>query len=320
MERREFLANTALATVGSALSVGVPVLACGPELRLGGGLPAAIATWKFGQKATATAGKVLLEGGSSLDAVEKGINTVELDPMVNSVGYGGLPNEDGVVQLDAMIMYGPTHAAGAVASLEEIATPISVARQVMELGKPTFLVGPGARDFAVKNGFKRQDLLTLESKKKWEEWKKRKGQGTPPSHDTVGVVAIDREGRVTAGCSTSGLSFKKPGRVGDSPVIGAGAYCDNDVGGAAATGNGDLMIRFCLTFHVVELMREGLSPPEACRAALERMIKKNARTSAAIVALNKKGEFGAAQTGEPFHYAIWNKTTDQLLTIRETKE
>jgi isoaspartyl peptidase/L-asparaginase-like protein (Ntn-hydrolase superfamily) len=314
MNRRDFLTETTLAATGTALAIGSKLYSAEPAAPPI--LPAAIATWEFGRKATTVAGKILSNGGNSLDAVEKGINVVELDTSVNSVGYGGLPNEEGAVQLDAVIMYGPTHAAGAVASLEGIATPISVARKLMEKGKPTLLVGPGAQEYALKSGFQKQDLLTPESKKRWDAWKQRRQRPDPSeAHDTVGVVAIDKEGRITAGCSTSGLPWKMAGRVGDSPIIGAGAFCDNDIGGAAATGNGDLMMRFCLSFHVVELMRQGQSPKQACETALQRMIQKGARTDAAIVALNKKGEFGAARIGIKFQYAVWTKDVDEVVTI-----
>jgi isoaspartyl peptidase/L-asparaginase-like protein (Ntn-hydrolase superfamily) len=281
-------------------------------------VPAVISTWVFGKKGNAVAAKILREGGNSLDAVEQGINAVELDPEVDSVGYGGLPNAEGVVELDAMIMHGPTHTAGSIASIRDIATPISVARKLMEQPRPTLLVGPGARAFALQMGFQPQELLTPKAKKKWEEWRGKQSQ-PPPSHDTIGMVAIDAKGNITAGCSTSGLPFKRPGRVGDSPIIGAGAYCDNDVGGAGATGNGDVMLRYCLTFLTVELMRQGLSPQQACEGALRRIVAKGQVDEAAIVALNKKGEFGAAKLGpKDFPHAVWNAQTDELRVIKQS--
>ena len=315
--RRDFLTSAAGASVGTAFFGGAAALGQETSKRETV-VPAVIATWVFGRKGTVPAAKVLADGGSSLDAVEKGINVVELDPEVDSVGYGGLPNAEGIVELDAMIMHGPTHRAGAVASVRDIATPISVARKLMEEPRPTLLVGPGARAFAMEKGFQPQDLLTPHAKKKWEDWL-RKQKEAPKSHDTIGMVAVDRKGDITVGCSTSGLPFKRPGRVGDSPIIGAGAYCDNDVGGAAATGNGDVMLRYCLTFMAVEFMRQGLSPQKACEGALHRIVAKNQVTDASIVALNKQGEFGAAKIGRPdFPYAVWNPKVEELRSIKQS--
>lgn len=315
--RRAFLADAAQASVTTALlgvSTAIGQETVKPEVTT----PAVIATWVFGRKGTVAAGKVLRDGGSSLDAVEKGINVVELDPEVDSVGFGGLPNAEGIVELDAMIMHGPTHRAGSVASIRDIATPISVARKLMDEPRPTLLVGAGARTFAVQKGFQPQDLLTPHAKKKWEEWL-HKQKEAPPSHDTIGMVAVDSKGDITVGCSTSGLPFKRPGRVGDSPIIGAGAYCDNDVGGAAATGNGDVMLRYCLTFLAVELMRQGLSPQKACEGALHRIVAKHQITDAAIVALNKRGEFGASKIGRPdFPHAVWNLKTEELRNLKQS--
>jgi L-asparaginase/N4-(beta-N-acetylglucosaminyl)-L-asparaginase len=315
--RRDFLTSTANASLGTAL-LGIATAQGQESGKQTATIPAVIATWVFGRKGTVAAGKVLTEGGNSLDAVEKGINVVELDPEIDSVGYGGLPNAEGIVELDAMIMHGPAHRAGAVASVRDIATPISVARKLMEEPRPTLLVGPGARTFAVQKGFQPQDLLTPHAKKKWEDWL-HKQKESPKSHDTIGMVAVDAKGDITVGCSTSGLPFKRPGRVGDSPIIGAGAYCDNDVGGAAATGNGDVMLRYCLTFMAVEFMRQGASPQKACEGALHRIVAKNQITDASVVALNKRGEFGAAKIGRPdFPHAVWNLKTEELRSIKQS--
>lgn len=291
--------------------------ACSGTRRAPPKLPAVISTWEFGQAANAEAWKILADGGNSLDAVEQGVNHAELDPSIMSVGWGGLPNEDGEVTLDAMIMYGPTHVAGAVGCLKSIRTPISVARKVMEKTKHTFLVGDDAKTFALKLGFKEEELLTDAAKKVWEKWKADPKRSTFWTHDTIGMVAIDKEGRVTAGCSTSGLGWKIRGRVGDSPIVGAGAYCDQDVGGAAATGNGDWMMRFCLSYSAVEFMRAGKSPDDACRAALKRMTDKNIDVGACLVALNASGEFGAAKIGaRPFPHAVRNADADEVRTIK----
>jgi len=280
-------------------------------------LPCVISTWDFGQKANSDSWAVLEKGGSALDAVEKGINNAEMDPDNLSVGFGGLPNEVGEVTNDAMIMWGPTHAAGAVGCLKRIKRPISVARKVLEKTKHTFLVGDDATAFAVLNGFEEETLLTEKAKKRWEEWKKNPKRTDFWNHDTIGMVAIDKNGDVCAGCSTSGLAWKIRGRVGDSPIVGSGAYCDNDVGGAAATGNGDVMMRFCPTLLAVESMRNGISPTEACVLSLRRIRDKGYRVGACLIAVNKKGEFGAAKIGErDFPHAVRNAELDEVRTIR----
>ena len=275
--------------------------------------PCVISTWSFGKKANEAAWKFQQ---SALDAVEKGINVVELDPKVNSVGYGGLPNEDGEVTLDAMIMDGATHRAGAVGCLKKIKTPISVARKVMEKTKHTMLVGADALEFAKKMGFVEEDLLTEESRKLWENWKANPERERFWSHDTIGMVFIDTKGNVAAGCSTSGLAYKIAGRVGDSPIVGAGAYCDNTVGGAAATGNGDIMMRFCPTYQAVEFMRGGAHPKEACEMALKRITDKGFETTACLVALDRSGRYGAAKIGKmPFQFAVRTPNVDSVFTI-----
>lgn len=280
-------------------------------------IPVVISTWNFGEKANKIAYDILDKGGSALDAVEKGINEIELDPSVTSVGYGGLPSEDGEVELDAMIMWGPKHEAGAVGALKYIKTPISVARRVMEKTKHTLLVGDGALEFALKEGFKKEELLTESAKKAWEDFKKDK-KDLFRKHDTIGVVAIDKDGNICAGCSTSGLAFKLKSRVGDSPIIGSGVYCDNDIGGASATGNGDFIMRFCLSYSAVEFMRQGLSPTKACEAALQRAKEKGIIEKACLIALDKKGEFGAAKLGvQSFPYAVANKDLQTVYTIAE---
>ena len=280
-------------------------------------LPCVISTWSFGQKANADAWKILAEGGSALDAVEKGINNAELDPANTSVGYGGLPNQAGEVTLDAVMMWGPTHKAGAVGCLKKIKTPISVARRVLEKTTHTFLVGDDAGSFAKAEGFRETNLLTPNAKRAWEKWKANPRRKDFRNHDTIGMIAVDKNGDIGAGCSTSGLAWKIPGRVGDSPIVGSGTYCDNDIGGAAATGNGDVMMRFCPSFLAVELMREGASPAEACARSLARITKKGYKASACLVAVNKKGEFGAAKIGRSnFPYAIRNGTVDEVRKVR----
>ena len=282
--------------------------------------PAVVATWSFGKQAVEVAGRTLLDGGSLLDSVEKGINVIELDSDEQSVGYGGLPNADGIVELDAAIMDGKTHNVGSVAGLKHIKQPISVARRVMEASPHAMLVGDGALAFAIAQGFPQAHLLTEAAKAKWEAWRKQQEQGpAPDSHDTIGLVALDENGDVAAGCSTSGLGYKHPGRVGDSPLIGSGLYADNDIGGAAATGLGEEILKFCASFLVVEFMRNSHPPMEACEKVIERILQKKTgdrNASIALVALNKHGEFGAASTDARFPYAIWTPDLCEVRTVR----
>lgn len=283
----------------------------------GSGAPAAIATWRWGLVATAAGGPVLAGGGGALDAVEAGINAVELDPEVPTVGFGGLPNAAGEVEVDALIMRGSGLEVGAVAAVRGIATPISLARRVMDRSRHAFLVGDGALAFALDTGFEPRDLLTEPSRERWEAWLRDPEQRVRPAHDTVGMVALDASGSMAAGCSTSGLPFKEPGRVGDSPLVGAGAYCDDRAGGAAATGDGDAMLRFCLSFAAVESMSEGLSPADACKAALRRMVDAGVEAEAAVIALDPEGHFGAAVIGrESFNYAVWAPGLDELRQVQ----
>ena len=250
LDRRDFMKSMA-ATAALA----------GVEARPGAAAeagPVFLATWVHGQPANERAAEVFQKGGSLLDAVEKGINVPEDDPKVMSVGYGGLPNEEGEVELDASIMDGARHRAGAVCNLHHIKNPISVARQVLEKTRHTTLAGDGAFRFALKMGFQPQQLLTPESLQKWQDWKtdpKRKTFWlTAENHDTIGMVATDGKGHVVSGCSTSGLAWKIAGRVGDSPLVGCGVYADDHVGAASATGDGDLMTNYCASISTVHYM------------------------------------------------------------------
>ena len=271
--------------------------------------PIYIATWPFGAEACEVGWKVLAEGGTALDAVERGANAVELNPNVVSVGYGGLPNADGVVELDAAIMNGPGHSCGAVAGMTGIRRPISVARRVMETTPHVMLVGQQARRFALRSGFAEEDLTTPESRKRFQEWKR--GRSEPDvahfdddSHDTVGVCALDSHGNLAAGCTTSGLSWKLPGRVGDTPIIGSGLYVDNAVGAAAATGNGDEIMKACLSYRVVMLMDQGQSPQAACEEAIRYLLRKrpdHQDQGASVIAVSREGRIGQAATRSGFH-------------------
>lgn len=268
---------------------------------------------KWGKKVLQPAFEILQGGGNVLDAVEKGANVVELDPEDMSVGYGGLPNEEGVVQLDASVMYGPTHGCGSVAALERIKTPCSVARLVMDRTDHIHLVGEGALRFAKAHGFKEEDLLTEQARLKWLKWKENlsnEDDWFPPADGkydeeeeratgTINVLGIDGEGNVAGITTTSGLAWKIPGRIGDSPIIGAGLYVDNAVGAAGATGRGEEVIRTCGSFFVVEKMRAGMSPQEACEAICQRIIEINGGPEKVdftdkFIAVNKDGEIGCA--------------------------
>jgi N4-(beta-N-acetylglucosaminyl)-L-asparaginase len=278
-----------------------------------------ISTWNFGEVANKAAWSVLEKGGRALDAVEAGVKVPEADPEVDTVGYGGVPDRDGRVALDACIMDEKGNA-GSVCSLEHIMHPISVARMVMERTPHVILVGEGAFEFAIKNGFKSENLLTEKSKAKWQEWLKT-AQYKPvinvENHDTIGMLALDKQGDMSAACTTSGLAFKMRGRVGDSPIIGAGLYVDNEVGAATSTGLGELVIRACGSFLIVELMRQGATPQQACEEAVKRIIKKNADVKdiqVGFLALNKQGDIGAYSIQKGFQYAV---TTEGKVALRD---
>ena len=230
------------------------------------GEPMVISTWNFGVRANKKAIEVLKAGGTALDAVQQGVMVVESDPTVTSVGYGGLPNAAGVVELDASIMNGNDLECGAVAGLSGFENPVSVARKVMDDTPHVLIVGSGARQFALSKGFQERDLLTRQSRTAWQEWRvKQKKRERTEDHDTIGMVAIDRRGQMAAACTTSGLAWKIPGRVGDSPLVGHGLYCDSDVGGAAATGIGEEVVKVCGSYQVVEYMRQGVHTQEAVK-------------------------------------------------------
>ena len=300
-------------------------------------MPIVISTWDFGIAANKEAWKVLGSGGRALDAVERGVRVPEADPTIQTVGFGGMPDRDGHVTLDACIM-DEMGNCGSVAGLEHIVHPISVARLVMEKTPHVMLVGEGALQFALENGFKKENLLTPDSEAAWKEWLKtakyepvmnienkkyeqaapKKLPGNQYNHDTIGMLAIDSKGNLSGACTTSGMAFKLHGRVGDSPLIGAGLYVDNEIGGATSTGVGEEVIRNVGSFLVVELMRQGYPPEEACKEAVMRIIKKKPETAKQIqvgfLALNKKGEYGAYAIQSGFSYAVCtSKKTDLLI-------
>jgi isoaspartyl peptidase/L-asparaginase-like protein (Ntn-hydrolase superfamily) len=285
-----------------------------------------IATWPFGQMAVKTAVPLLQQGKPALDAALAGAQAVEDDPKVNSVGYAGLPNAVGTVQLDACVMDGQTLNCGAVGGLENIRHPAALARRVMEKTPHVLLVGEGARQFAVQQGFPLDNLNTPESLATWEKGRKRdKNPEEPPpdSHDTVAVLALDQKGNLGGVCTTSGLAYKLPGRVGDSPLIGHGLYVDNTAGAAGATGVGEEIIRIGGSLLIVEAMRAGRSPQEACEQAVRKVNAVAVRRGVhparvAFLALDPMGRVGAACTARTnFQYAVGRGDKVELLKAKE---
>jgi len=304
--RRQFLELWALGLPALALAPRVAAQAQSPPARGAPRRPLVVSTWSHGLAANEAAWAILAQQGRALDAVEAGVRVSEADPNVDSVGLGGLPDRDGHVTLDACIM-NERGECGSVACLEQIKHPTSVARLVMERTPHVMLVGEGALRFAREQGFAAEDLLTPRAKAAWEEWRKQHGVTSPPSHDTIGMVAVDAEGRLGGACTTSGLAFKMHGRVGDSPLIGAGLYVDNEVGAACATGLGEAVIRILGSFLIVELMRGGLTPAEACREAVARLVTRtpdDGSLQVGFLAIDKHGDIGACSVRPGFQYAV----------------
>ena len=293
--------------------------------------PLFVATWKFGKAVSDKALQVARTGHTMLDAIEQGIWVSENDAANSTVGYGGTPNADGKVELDACIMSGPDHAAGCVAALQDILHPISIARKVMTESPHAMLMGSGARKFALEQGFEKTDMLSENAKKRFEKWQKESRKSKAPhqdggddrkredrggdgvhelNHDTIALIGIDSKSNLYGGCSTSGWGYKHPGRVGDSPIIGSGLYVDNEYGAAGATGTGENVMRWCASFWIVQLMGQGLKPAEACEKVIREIARKDPlpmeKLAINFIALNKDGEYGAAGTSGGFVYA----TTD----------
>jgi len=283
--------------------------------------PVLVATWQFGALAVKRARYALQQGASPLDALEVGINAIELDTSVQSVGYGGLPNRAGYVELDAAIMDARGHRSGAVAALRGFRRPISVARRVMEVLPHALLVGEGAAEFAREQGFEEEETLSPEASEQWLRW--RETQAPPAdvedSHDTVGMI-IWTPDTIVVGCSTSGLKWKYPGRVGDSPIVGAGLYADEQVGAAVATGNGDEISRVALCARVVFFMEQGMSAQEACDEAIRYLMRKRSDENgvpphAAVLAIRADGNFGVSASYAKFPYALHDGHRLQLEEI-----
>lgn len=282
--------------------------------------PLVISTWPFGKFANDIAIATLLANGARLDAVEQGIREVERRSSDKSVGLGGRPNAAGYPQLDACIMDGPGHRAGSVAGLEGIVHPITAARRVMEHTRHVMLVGEGARWFALEQGVESIDVTDLEAKKKaWVE-RERTSEVDRAGHDTIALLALDADGHIAGGCSTSGAGGKLPGRVGDSPILGAALYVDDEVGAAGATGVGENVMRYCATFQIVELMRQGMAPQAACEEVVHRIARVDPRGYAldiCFVALDKQGRYGAAASNQRFPFAVATKDGSEVLHVEQ---
>lgn len=280
--------------------------------------PIILSTWPFGQVANSAGWEILSKGGTALDAVESTARFVEEDLTQKSVGLGALPDRDGFVTLDACIMDDKGNC-GSVMFLENILHPVTVARQVMEKTPHVQLVGEGAQQFALDNGHELHPAPTESSKNDWENWKKQNNYEPKhgiDNHDTIGVIALDMNGNLSGACTTSGMAFKMRGRVGDSPIIGAGLFVDNEIGAATATGTGEEVVRICGTHLVVELMRQGLKPEAACKEAVIRIVKRSPKYTKdmiiGFIALNKKGEFGAYSTRKGFDYGVYDNSGSVL--------
>ncbi|MBT4473454.1 MAG: N(4)-(beta-N-acetylglucosaminyl)-L-asparaginase [Bacteroidetes bacterium] len=306
MKRRNFLQKAALGSVGiTALGSNLAATAATPkgakdtqDVPVSNSLlPVVIATWSVKQ-ATQKAWQSMEQGSSALDAVIAGCAIEEANALGQSVGIGGLPDRDGRVTLDACVM-NEKGDYGAVLCMQNIKHPIAVAKKVMEDTPHVILAGVGAEEFAVSQGFKRENLLTEQSKKDWEIWKKTskyKPIINIENHDTIGMLAIDKNGTISGGCTTSGLAYKMPGRVGDSAIVGSGLFVDNEIGAATATGLGEEVLKTVGSYLIVELMRQGKSPQEACEQAILRIIEKTPNFEdfqVGYIAVNKKGETGA---------------------------
>lgn len=316
--RRSFLHNTLLGGLAASTTDFWSKSLIGSDTPDKNAFPLVISTWGPNVKANAAAWEILSTGGYALDAVEKGVWVPEADPNDTSVGYGGFPDRDGHVTLDACIM-DDKGQCGSVSFLQHIMHPISLARLVMETTPHVMLVGDGALKFALEKGFKKENLLTDVAKKAWEDWKKEskyKPVINVERHDTIGMLAIDRQNRLAGACSTSGAAFKMHGRVGDSPIIGAGMFVDNEVGGAASTGLGEMVLRTLGSFLVVEEMRRGAHPQKATETAVKRIVRKYPQQSeeaqVGFIAVDKRGRHGGFAIHPGFNFALYQGTENKV--------
>lgn len=350
INRRKFIRASAFTGFATALSARLQAAGepGGKPAHAGlKGRPIVISTWAPNVKANAAAWEILGKGGRALDAVVKGVQVPEADPTDNSVGYGGLPDRDGKVTLDSCVM-DENGNCGSVMALENIMHPVLVARLVMEKTPHVQLVGDGALQFALEQGFRKENLLTESSEKAWKDWLKRseydpmrsvkelekkiekeKKNDTPQpepwpaaflNHDTIGMVAMDTNGNLGGACTTSGMAFKMHGRVGDSPIIGAGLFVDNEVGAASATGVGEEVVKICGAHTIIEAMRRGLSPELACREAIRRIVKNNGARAKDVqvgfLAINNKGQHGGFAVQKNFTYCVTTKEGTKVVQVK----
>ena len=318
MKRRDFIKSGAIGLVASSSLLNN----CDSQIKKVTNSPIILSTWNHGIPANKAAMDVLNDNGTALDAVEAGVRVTEADPSSQSVGLGGRPDQDGHVTLDACIMNSDGNA-GSVAFLRDIMHPISVARKVMEQTDHVMLVGEGAKRFALENGFQEENLLTDKSKEEWLQWKRdnsiKDSWGPNDEHDTISTLARDNKGNLSGACTTSGLAYKLHGRVGDSPIIGAGMFVDNEIGAVGATGKGEEVIKTCGSFLVVELMRQGYSAMDACEEAVKRIIRKQSGKSdfqIGYIALRKDGQVGFSAIHDGFQYALYKKNENKLYDVK----
>ena len=318
MKRRDFIKTGTISLVAS----GSILTQCDSPIKKVKNNPIVLSTWDHGISANNSAMDILNNNGTALDAVESGVRVTEADPSSQSVGLGGRPDQDGHVTLDACIMDSDGNA-GSVAFLRDIKHPISVARKVMKLTDHVMLVGAGAKRFALENGFQEENLLTDKSKEEWLHWKRdnsvKDSWGPNDEHDTISTLARDNEGNLSGACTTSGLAYKLHGRVGDSPIIGAGLYVDNEIGAVGATGKGEEVIKTCGSFLVVELMRQGYSAMDACEEAVNRILRKQSGKSdfqIGYIALRKDGQVGFSAIHDGFQYALYKKNENKLYDVK----
>lgn len=325
MERRKFIKASGL---GLTAALVTPVISFAssestepieetPALKE----PKMISTWNHGIAANKAGWEVLMKGGSALDAVEAGARQTEADVSNRSVGIGGLPDRTGHVTLDACIMDWDSRC-GSVGFLEGIAHPISVARHIMEHTPHVMLVGAGAKSYALKNDFDTIKTPVPEAKAEWKKWLKeqetlaKQPKVNHENHDTIGLLAMDANGHISGACTTSGWAYKLPGRLGDSPIIGASLFVDNEVGAAVATGLGESIIRIAGSHTVVEMMRHGMTPQEACEEAVNRIIRKHKNmegNQCAFIAMDKEGRVGSYSVYNGFNYALHTKTEEKMV-------
>ena len=345
INRRKFISSSAQLSASLLVTKDIFSRSIFPNGRrtIHAGSPIVISTWAPNVKANNAAWEILGPGGRALDAVVKGVQVPEADPNDNSVGYGGYPDRDGHVTLDSCVMdeFGN---CGAVMAIEYIMHPVLVARLVMEKTPHVQLVGEGAFQFALSQGFKKQNLLTPESEKAWKNWLKtskydpnrtteelkkksniKNSEEENPlpwpspvlNHDTIGMVALDAKGNLGGACTTSGLAFKMRGRVGDSPIIGAGLFIDNEIGAASSTGMGEEVVKTCGSHTVVEWMRQGNSPEDACKEAVRRVIKNSGdKYDVAFLAINKNGEHGGFSVKKGFTYCVTTKEGTKVINSK----